>query len=159
METPIYQIIAINLILTEQTEKLGLGPIKEILKSIGGWPVLEGDKWNKSKFTWMDIMYKLIVPDKVVGVNYFMELSVERDIKDFISNILYVSYSTLIQYYSIQHKTIKYRCVAVMCRVLNYKHFRIHTVYMHATIPIRFEIQVIQINLISLTTFYFEYHV
>eukprot|EP00102_Acyrthosiphon_pisum_P019401 XP_016656611.1 PREDICTED: neprilysin-11-like [Acyrthosiphon pisum] len=64
-------------------EKLGLGPIKEMLKSIGGWPVLEAERWNESKFTWMDSMYKL------QGVAYFIELMVAPD-KNVKENILYL---------------------------------------------------------------------
>jgi len=89
-ETPRYTRIkqfTKNLMLTE---KLGLGPIKKMLKSIGGWPVLEAEKWNESKFTWMDTMYKL------QGVAYFFELKVAPDY-NVKENILYVSYSTLIQ--------------------------------------------------------------
>jgi len=115
LETLIYQIIAINLMLTERIEKLGLGPIKEILKSVGGWPVLEGDKWNESKFTWMDSMDKLIVPNKYTGVGHLLEMMVGRDLKHIKNNILYVSYSTLIQYYSIQHKTKTIKCLLSLC--------------------------------------------
>ncbi|CAI6351505.1 unnamed protein product [Macrosiphum euphorbiae] len=74
----------------ERIEKLGLRPIKEMLKSIGGWPVLEAEKWNESKFTWMDSMYKLILPNKVQLIMYILDLSVGPDIKALKANILYL---------------------------------------------------------------------
>jgi len=122
--------------LTERIEKLGLGPIKEMLKSIGGWPVIEAEKWNESKFTWMDSMYNLIVPGKEVipsTPKYLFEVWVGPDFQTSKANNLLVSYFTLIQYYSIRHKTrtIKYLHVVIMCRVLNHKHFHIHTVCSH----------------------------
>ena len=36
-------------------EKRGTDPLKETLKRLGGWPVLEGDQWNgSSSFKWYD---------------------------------------------------------------------------------------------------------
>ncbi|CAI6356529.1 unnamed protein product [Macrosiphum euphorbiae] len=69
-------------------EKLGLEPIKKMLKSIGGWPVLEAEKWNESKFTWTDTMYKL------QGVAYFFELKVAPD-NNVKENILYLNKTSL----------------------------------------------------------------
>jgi len=106
LETPKYQIIALNFMLTDNIEKIGLGPFKETLKRIGGWPVLETDKWNESKFTWMDSMHKLKVPGKVPAIDYFFKFGVGSNLLDAKTTILYVSYSTLIQYHYIQHKTI-----------------------------------------------------
>ena len=37
---------------TELIESLGLEPLKQILKGLGGWPVLEGDSWSDEGFKW-----------------------------------------------------------------------------------------------------------
>jgi len=105
-ETLIYQIIVLNSMLTDNIEKIGLGPIKKILKRIGGWPVLETDKWNESRFTWSDSMHKLIVPNK--RMDYLFQFLVSPNISDPKQNILYVSYSALIQLFNIYNITIKY---------------------------------------------------
>ena len=37
----------------ELREKVGMEPIKKLLKRLGGWPVLEGRNWaNKYSFRW-----------------------------------------------------------------------------------------------------------
>ncbi|KAF2888699.1 hypothetical protein ILUMI_17474, partial [Ignelater luminosus] len=39
-------------------EKDGLQTVKNILRKLGGWPVLEGANWNETEFEWKDILYK-----------------------------------------------------------------------------------------------------
>lgn len=38
---------------------------------MGGWPLLEGDKWNETGFDWMEIIGK----SKILGynINYFLD--------------------------------------------------------------------------------------
>jgi membrane metallo-endopeptidase-like protein 1 len=35
----------------DQIEHIGLEPLKDILKTFGGWPVLETE-WDESNFKW-----------------------------------------------------------------------------------------------------------
>ena len=35
-------------------QALGLGPLKAVLKSAGGWPLLEGPAWREQDFTWLN---------------------------------------------------------------------------------------------------------
>ncbi|RXG54316.1 hypothetical protein Avbf_11385 [Armadillidium vulgare] len=42
----------------ERIEKNGVNPLNEIMKEMGGWPVLEGDDWNSKDFKWIDIILK-----------------------------------------------------------------------------------------------------
>lgn len=37
-----------------EIEALGLTQIKEIIQKIGGWPIVEGDKWNETAFNWIE---------------------------------------------------------------------------------------------------------
>ncbi|XP_027847675.2 neprilysin-2-like isoform X2 [Aphis gossypii] len=64
----------------EKIEKDGLKPIKKMLKNLGGWPVLEAEKWNDEEFTWKDSVYKI----KEVGysVDYFIRFSISTDVKN-----------------------------------------------------------------------------
>ncbi|XP_026818159.1 neprilysin-2-like [Rhopalosiphum maidis] len=65
----------------EKIEKDGLAPMKKLLKSLGGWPVLEADKWDGAEFTWKDSVYKIKV---VTGhsVDYFIRFSIITDLKN-----------------------------------------------------------------------------
>lgn len=76
----------------EKIEKQGLRSIKKILKKLGGWPVLEGDNWNDSKFTWKDSVYKF----RKMGfsVNYFIDFSIRTDWKNTSARAIYVSYTS-----------------------------------------------------------------
>jgi len=83
--------------LIEKIEKIGLGPMKEMLKSLGGWPLLEAENWNESKFTWMDSLNSF----KEVGwsMDYLLKLTVIPDFKNRTKAAIFVSYSILIQYH------------------------------------------------------------
>ena len=39
---------------TDKIEKIGLQPLKDMLKELGGWPVLEGDSWDEENFSWIE---------------------------------------------------------------------------------------------------------
>lgn len=43
---------------TKAIEEDGLKTIKSVLQKLGGWPVLEGTKWNEDDFEWKDVLYK-----------------------------------------------------------------------------------------------------
>lgn len=63
--------------------------MKEILKTLGGWPVLEGDKWKDGDFDWRQSVYKF----RQVGysVDYFIDFSVGIDFKNSTKRIIDVS--------------------------------------------------------------------
>nr|CAD7452415.1 unnamed protein product [Timema tahoe] len=54
-------------------EERGLGPFRELLKELGGWPVLEGDAWKEADFTWLNTVYKFRKAG--YSVDYFMDFS------------------------------------------------------------------------------------
>lgn len=89
--------------LIEKIEKIGLGPMKEMLKSLGGWPLLEAENWNESNFNWMDSLNSF----KEIGwnMNFLFKLTITPDWKNNSKAAIYVSYSILIQYHYIQNQT------------------------------------------------------
>lgn len=70
-------------------ENQGLNPLKTILKSFGGWPVLEGSSWNENDFSWKDTVYKF--RKHGYSVNYLIGLSIEVDMKNNSQRIIQVS--------------------------------------------------------------------
>jgi len=44
---------------TDTIERRGEVPLLTLLSELGGWPVLEGDKWNSSAFDWVDLIGRL----------------------------------------------------------------------------------------------------
>lgn len=67
----------------------GLTTIKEILKEMGGWPVLEGDMWNEGEFDWRRSVYKFRKTG--YSVDYFIDFSVGIDLKNSTRRIIDVS--------------------------------------------------------------------
>ena len=45
----------------ERIEKIGLEPLKNMLRELGGWPVLEKD-WDASNFSWIESVYNFREP-------------------------------------------------------------------------------------------------
>lgn len=40
-------------------DKLGVQPMKVIIEQLGGLPVVDGDRWDSSRFSWINTTYKL----------------------------------------------------------------------------------------------------
>ena len=64
-------------------EQLGVKPMLESLKRLGGWPVLEGDEWNYwriVKYQWWEQVYR--ASQAGFGSNNIIKLKVETDSKN-----------------------------------------------------------------------------
>jgi hypothetical protein len=61
-------------------ESLGVTPLLDILRHLGGWPVLDGDAWNEGSFDWRRSVFDF----RAMGysVDYFMDFSVSTDAKN-----------------------------------------------------------------------------
>lgn len=75
----------------ENIEAIGLDPIKAILKQLGGWPVLEGEEWDKKyngdkPYIWYEQVYKF--RELGYSVDYFVDFSVTTDLKNSSWRIL-----------------------------------------------------------------------
>lgn len=45
--------------LPEKIEARKGKPLLDLLRGLGGWPVLEGDRWDKEAFDWQSMVTKL----------------------------------------------------------------------------------------------------
>lgn len=61
-------------------EQQGLDPLLNILRKLGGWPVLEGNQWNESEFNWKESVYKF--RQMGYSVDYFIDFSIGVDLKN-----------------------------------------------------------------------------
>lgn len=69
-------------------ENRGLQPLLDILKVLGGWPVVLGDSWDEENFTWEQTDKNL----RSLGYNpkYLFLIDVIKDEYDTSKNILCV---------------------------------------------------------------------
>ncbi|CAL1682614.1 unnamed protein product [Lasius platythorax] len=61
-------------------EERGLQPLLNNLRKLGGWPVLDAERWNEGDFTWKDAVYRF----RRLGysVDYFIDFGVSVDLKN-----------------------------------------------------------------------------
>ncbi|KAG8183511.1 hypothetical protein JTE90_003861 [Oedothorax gibbosus] len=74
-------------------EAAGSGPLEKVLKSLGGWPVVEGNKWNESNFDWIDVLSTL----KKHGLfsDIILSLAVMPDLRNSKFNSIYLAQTTI----------------------------------------------------------------
>lgn len=72
-----------------EIERVGNEPVLETLNELGGWPVLEQDKWNASSFNWLDSLIKF----RKAGFSHdiLMDLSVNTDYRNNTRHVIDVS--------------------------------------------------------------------
>ncbi|XP_016921652.1 neprilysin-2 isoform X2 [Apis cerana] len=66
-------------------EQQGLNPLLNILRKLGGWPILE-NQWNETEFNWKESVYKF----RKMGysVDYFIDFSIGVDLKNSTKRII-----------------------------------------------------------------------
>lgn len=66
-------------------EQQGLEPLLNILRKLGGWPILE-NQWNETEFNWKESVYKF----RKMGysVDYFIDFSIGVDLKNSTKRII-----------------------------------------------------------------------
>ena len=70
----------------ERIEANGFIPLKNVLKKLGGWPLLEGTSWDQDGFKWFEMVYKF--RDNGYSVDYMVDFSVTTDLKNSSYRIL-----------------------------------------------------------------------
>lgn len=63
-----------------EVEALGLEPFNEILQKIGGWPAVEGEKWNETAFDWIESIRQM--RDIGLTTNYLLATTVGAHLKN-----------------------------------------------------------------------------
>jgi len=71
---------------TEKIETVGLTNLHAMLRKLGGWPLLEGDKWNQEGYKWYEMIYKF--REEGYSVDYLVDFSVTTDLKNSSWRIL-----------------------------------------------------------------------
>ncbi|KAK9500250.1 hypothetical protein O3M35_001543 [Rhynocoris fuscipes] len=70
----------------EKIEQNGLDDAKKIIDYFGGWPVVEGDRWDMGSFDWKEMIYKFRA--KGFSVDYLLDFSVSVDSKNSTTRII-----------------------------------------------------------------------
>jgi len=73
----------------KKIEEKGLTPLKNILKKLGGWPLLEGDSWNQEGFTWYNMVYNF--SKEGLDVDHLVHFFVELDPRNSSLRTLFLS--------------------------------------------------------------------
>lgn len=53
---------------------------------MGGWPVLDGDSWDPSNFTWKDTTYRF--KEEGFSIDYLLDFSITTDYKNSTKRII-----------------------------------------------------------------------
>ena len=66
----------------EKIERTGLGPLLEMLKTLGGWPVLSSpdNPWDETTFDWMETVYTF--RRHGYSTDYLVDFSIVTDSKN-----------------------------------------------------------------------------
>jgi len=67
-------------------EKNSVNDLKEIIAKLGGWPVLEGDKWKGENFKWHELSIK--ASDEGLNSDRMISIGIGTDSKDSLKRIL-----------------------------------------------------------------------
>lgn len=63
----------------ESIEKLGVQPLIDLTKSLGGWPVIENNRWNESSWNWYDVHAEMFVRGLNLSPLFVLEILPNRD--------------------------------------------------------------------------------
>ncbi len=64
----------------EKIEATGLSPLLDMLRRLGGWPVLEGDAWDSAAFDWKETVYRF--RRHGYSTDYLVDFSIVTDSKN-----------------------------------------------------------------------------
>lgn len=74
-------------------EEQGVDPLLQMLKKLGGWPVLEGETWKEDEFDWRESTFKF--RDMGYSVDYFLDFSIGFDLKNSTKRVIDLDQASL----------------------------------------------------------------
>ncbi|KAF9417630.1 hypothetical protein HW555_005337 [Spodoptera exigua] len=74
-------------------ESRGVQPLLDMLKRLGGWPVLDGNNWDEKSFTWEKSVYNF--RSAGYSVDYFLDFSISVDVKNSTKRIIDLDQASL----------------------------------------------------------------
>ncbi|CAH2034230.1 unnamed protein product, partial [Iphiclides podalirius] len=74
-------------------EARGVTPLLDMLRRLGGWPVLDGDTWDERSFSWVESVYKF--RSAGYSVDYFLDFSISVDVKNSTKRIIDLDQASL----------------------------------------------------------------
>lgn len=63
-----------------EIEAVGLKQFNEIIRKIGGWPIVEGEQWNETAYDWVESIRQM--RDVGLAPNYLFSTSVELNFEN-----------------------------------------------------------------------------
>ncbi|XP_054719763.1 neprilysin-2-like [Uloborus diversus] len=78
---------------TTHIEMMGNEPLENVIKEIGSWPAVVGEKWNNATFDWMDALFAL----RRVGFghNILLSVSIGPDIRNNTRHVIDLDQASL----------------------------------------------------------------
>jgi len=77
----------------DKIEDGGLDPLKDMLKEMGGWPVLEGDSWDEESFNWIESVYTF--RQHGYSTDYLIDFSIVTDSKNSSWRVIDIDQASL----------------------------------------------------------------
>ncbi|CAK1588785.1 unnamed protein product [Parnassius mnemosyne] len=74
-------------------EARGVQPLLDMLRRLGGWPVLDGDSWDERSFSWDESVYRFRAAG--YSVDYFLDFSISVDVKNSTKRIIDLDQASL----------------------------------------------------------------
>merc|ERR1740123_2445462 len=74
-------------------EEIGLQPLKDKLRSMGGWPVLGGNDWKEDDFSWIETTYKF--RENSYSTDLLIDFSIGTDIKNSSWRVIDIDQASL----------------------------------------------------------------
>lgn len=76
--------------LSDSIEEKGISPLKSFFTQLGNWPVVEGDNWDETSWTWQDIIEKATQEGLLINFPFSLSTFTET-LKNSTKTILRVS--------------------------------------------------------------------
>lgn len=74
-------------------DEIGTKSLLDLITMVGGWPVLSGDQWDSSKFSWTDCVYRF--RDLGLNIDYLVDISIKVNPKNTSEHIVEVGQAAL----------------------------------------------------------------